>query len=507
MPSASFVRSLRPRWHWLPLAAGMFILALSLGQFLMEAMREWPHAPSNAFGNRMFVQLLWSQVLVLASLVWRGGGRSSLWWITPSLAGMGQLLLWRALVMKKVLPATPEAFFDLAGPLGMAMCAAGAAVLFFLLLRMRVDWSLLGVVFTLFGLGLVMQARLESEINALGNQEVLASLSRRQALWFSAGLFGMCLAVKAASAKNLARLARRKYLLPVAAAVILAATWALGSEINGRRLWLSLGGFSIQSVELVKVLLVFFAAAYFSQDKPILRDAGSSASFYDSWAVLGPYAFMLGLPLLALFMQRDFGPAVLIYLFLWLMYFLATGQVFVSLAGLSAMAGVGWLGWWLKTPAVLHARVEAWLNPLTGSEQIARGLWSIAAGGTWGAGWGMGRPQTVPLSYSDYIFSSLCEETGLMGGLAVVALFGLLAWRSLDLAARVADRRMSLMAAGVGLLLTLQALLVLAGVTGLLPLMGLTLPFVSYGGSSLVVNLFMLGLLLKVADHAEQNAD
>ena len=507
MPNAATVRIMRPGGYWLPLLAGLFILALGLGQLLMQVMREWPHAPSAAFGNRMFIQLLWAQVFILASSVWRGGGKSSLWWLTPSVAGLGQLLLWRALVEKKALPAGPEAFLDLAGPLGLAICAAGAAVLFFLLMRLRVDWSLLGVVFTLFGLGLVMQARLESELNALGNQEVLASLSRRQALWFCAGLLAMCLAAWSVSTKNLARLARRKYLLPVAAAFILAATWVLGSEINGRRLWLSLGGFSIQSVEPVKVLLVFFAAAYFSQGRPGLSDASKGSSWYDAWGVLGPYAFMLALPLLALFMQRDFGPAVLIYLFLWLMYFMATGQALISLAGLWAMAGVAWLGWWLKTPAVLYHRVEAWLDPLSGSEQIARGLWSIAAGGTWGAGWGMGRPQTVPLSYSDYIFSSLCEETGLMGGLAVVALFGLLAWRSLSLAAEASERRMSLMAAGVGLLLTLQALLVLAGVTGLLPLMGLTLPFVSYGGSSLVVNFFMLGLLLKVADHAKQDAD
>ena len=506
MPSAALIGNLRPRLHWLPLGAGLCILALSLGQLLMEAIRQWPHAPADSFGNRLFIQLLWSQVFILAASVWRGDGKASFWWLTPCLAGLGQLLLWRALVMKKLLSPTPESFLELAGPLGLAVCAAGAAVLFLVIIRVRVDWSLLGVVLTLAGLGLVMQSRLESEISSLGNQEVLASLSRRQALWFCAGLSAMGLAAWLASAKNLARLARRKYLLPLAAAFILAATWALGNEINGRRLWLSLGGFSVQSVEPVKVLLVFFAAAYFSEDRPGLS-GGRAGSWYDSFGLLGPYAFMLGLPLLALFMQRDFGPAVLIYLFLWLMYFLATGQAFISLAGLSVMAGVGWLGWWLKTPAVLHARVEAWLNPLSGSEQIARGLWSIAAGGTWGAGWGLGRPQTVPLSYSDYIFSSLCEETGLMGGLAVVALFGLLAWRSLDLAAVVKDRRLSLVAAGVGLLLTLQAILVLAGVTGLLPLMGLTLPFVSYGGSSLVVNLFMLGLLLKVADHAKPNAD
>ena len=507
MPSAASHIRIGLKGRWLPLAAGIFLLALTLGQLLLGVVREWPHPPSAAMDNRLFIQLLWAQVFLLAAAVWRAGGKGYFRWLTPALICLAQLLLWRGLVMKKVLPATPEAFLDLAGPLGLAVCAAGAAVVMLLLMKIKPDWSLLGVVFTLFGLGLVMQARLENEMNALGNQEVLASLSRRQALWFCAGLAAMVLAARAASPKNLARLARRKHLLPVAAALILAATWALGSEINGRRLWLSLGAFSVQSVELVKVLLVFFAAAYFSGDRPELCGKPRGSFWYDSWGVLGPYAFMLGLTLLALFWQRDFGPAVLIYLFLWLMYFLATGSGLVSAGGLAAMIGVGWLGWWLKTPAVLHARVEAWLNPLTGSEQVARGLWSIAAGGTWGAGWGLGRPQTVPLSYSDYIFSSLCEETGLMGGLAIVALFGLLAWRSLDLAGRVRRRSLALLAAGVGLLLTLQALLVLAGVTGLLPLMGLTLPFVSYGGSSLVVNLFMIGLLLKVADHAGQNAD
>jgi cell division protein FtsW (lipid II flippase) len=361
------------------------------------------------------------------------------------------------------------------------------------------DGVLLAGATALVCLGLTVLGRVAAEYTGAGRAEVLAHLAPRHLAWFGVGLAGMVAGAWLGRPRRLARLARKKYLLPLAAAGLLVLTWLVGPEINRRRLWLVLGPFTLQTVELAKVLVVLFAAGYFADEYPFLLERRRAVGLEGLTAAAGPFAVMLGLPLLALFVQRDFGPAVLLGLFFLAMVYLATGAGWLPAAGLGLVVLAGAAGYHLGVPAMLQARVEAWLEPFHTSEQLARGLWSIAAGGLWGSGWGLGHPHSVPLAYSDFVFAALAEETGLVGGTAALALTAVLVIRCLVVAGRSRAAQARLAAAGVGVMQGLQTLLVTAGVTGLIPLAGLTLPLVSHGGSSLVVNLTLLGLAMGAA--------
>ena len=187
------------------------------------------------------------------------------------------------------------------------------------------------------------------------------------------------------------RIARRKLLLPIAAALLLAATWLFGPMINGRRLWLVMGGLSIQTVELVKAMMVLFAAGYFAVELPQLS-GGPGSKFVSTSRSAGPMLLMMALPLAALVVMRDFGPTLLLLGFMIGIYFLATGQIRLPFTSVTAAASLGWLGLIMGWPPVLEARVRALLEPFSACEQLSRGIWSIAAGGLWGSGLGMGRP-------------------------------------------------------------------------------------------------------------------
>ncbi len=455
--------------------------------------------------NQAYLVMLWAFIIrVAASLHSRPETAPAevpgMWPAAAWMLGLAAVLLvWGGLGARRVVAGDWASLLALGLP--MVLAAAGGVFTLWVLER----WGGLrepvvpAVVFCLFALGLSLLIRVGAEMGAVGRREILSYLAWRHAAWFGVGLAAMAGTALLASPRRLARLARKKYLLPVGAAGLLVVTWLVGPEINGRRLWLVVGQMSLQTVEAVKLLMVLFVASYFSYEHPQVINGLPMGRRPGVLSVVGPYTLMLGLPLLALAVQKDFGPAVLIYTFFLVMLYLAAGSRWLVCGGLLAMVAAGAVGYWLHLPRMLHFRVRAWLDPFEASEHLTRGLWSLADGGLWGTGWGVGSPQTVPLSYSDFAFVSLAEELGFLGGAAVVALFLLLAWRGMVLAAGCRDPQDRLLAAGITVMITLQAVLVLGGVTGLIPLAGLTLPFVSHGGSSLVVNMIMAGLLIRIA--------
>lgn len=457
--------------------------------------------------NQAWLVLLWAFIIRLAAATTQNQAGSSAWWPMAAwlLGLMAMLLIWGGLSARGVINDDWRALLALAAPMMLAAGASGLCVWAMERFGGMRERVIPAVVFCLCALGLALLSRVGVELTAEGRREVLALLVWRQSAWFGIGLLAMAFTAGWATPRRLARLARKKYLLPVAAALLLLITWLVGPEINGRRLWLTLGQLSLQTVEAVKVLLVLFVAAYFTYEHPQVMNNRPLVSGRGRLGVVGPFALMIGLPLLALGVQKDFGPAVLIYSFFLVMLYLAAGSRLLVFSGLMAMLAAGAAGYWLQVPRMLHFRVRAWLDPFEASEHLTRGLWSIAHGGLWGSGWGVGRPHTVPLSYSDFAFTSLAEELGYMGAMAIVALLGLLAWRGMVLAMHSHDPQDRLLASGITVMITLQALLVLGGVTGLIPLAGLTLPFVSHGGSSLVVNLAMAGLLMRIAKNGAKS--
>lgn len=483
--------------------AGVMSAAGAAG-FVLCAVRMARGLWAYSYMRQAFALLLWSAVLALAAGVLRRKGPPAWLWAAGMVAVCAACLAaYSGLCIRQILDASWPGLLHWATPVLLAMGSVAGALLVMRAAGLRCDSVLAGCLLLLTGLSVVLLGRIGAEITAAGRQDVLNSLALRQAGWIAAGSVAMLATAQWATPRRQARIARRKNLLPIAAAALLAATWFFGPMINGRRLWLVLGGLSVQTVELVKAMMVLFAAGYFAVELPQLNGRAGSR-FISTGRSAGPLLLMMALPLAALVIMRDFGPTVLLLGFMLGIYFLATGQIRLPFAATGAVAGLGWLGLILGWPPVLEARFRALMEPFSSCEQLSRGIWSIAAGGVWGSGLGMGRPQTVPLAYSDFVFAAWCEETGLLGGLALLAVFALLSGWMLVSASRLRPLP-RLAVGGIGLLLALQAVLVMGGVSGLIPLAGLTLPFVSYGGSSIVVNMALMGLALRMTGHAEQD--
>ena len=352
------------------------------------------------------------------------------------------------------------------------------------------DPLLLPVAGLLTGMGLVMVARLAPNFLA------------RQVLWSLLGL-GAMLAV-ALGLRDLRLLRRYRYTWLIGGLALLALTLVFGVNPagTGARLWLGFGGFYFQPSEPLKLLLVIFLASYLAEKRPLL--AGTS---YQVGSLrlpplphLGPVLLMWGFSLLLLIWQRDLGAAWLFFAVFLLMLYVTTGQARYVPLGLG-LFGVGALiGYRLFYHVRL--RVDIWWNPWAEASgrafQIVQSLLAFAAGGVLGQGLGQGTPTFIPVVHSDFVFSAVGEELGLLGTLGVVALFVLLiacAGR-IALAGRTPFRQ--LLAFGLTAMLGLQALTIMAGSLKLVPLTGVTLPFVSYGGSSLVTSFALVGLLYAV---------
>ena len=290
-------------------------------------------------------------------------------------------------------------------------------------------------------------------------------------------------------------LRRYQYVYAGGAVLLMLGLLVLGHGPGGIHIQL----FGIEPVEFIKLLLALFVASYLAERRGML---GDPKAVLPRLADFGPlaavYAFCLGLFLLV----KDLGPAVLLLgVFLALLY-LTTRRLIYPVVGSVLLLMAAGLGY------VLHfgffaTRVLMWLHPWDNADkngaQLAEGLWGMATGGLWGSGLGLGHPEFVPRAGSDSIFASWGEQAGLVGGLAVLIVYTLLIARGLYIARRAGTEFDRLLAAGLTLLLGFQTMIILGGVTGLIPFTGMTLPFVSFGASSLVSSFFAIGLLLQLS--------
>jgi cell division protein FtsW (lipid II flippase) len=292
--------------------------------------------------------------------------------------------------------------------------------------------------------------------------------------------------------------------------VLLAATLLFGVNPSGNqfapRLWLGFGPLYFQPSEILKLLLIIFLASYLAEKREIIATTGRQLGHWKLPALpyIGPLLLMWGVSMILLVWQRDLGAASLFFLIFLAMLYVSTGQTGYVVAGFAMLLAAGLAGYLLY--AVVQLRVDTWLNPWPEASerafQIVQSLLAVSAGGIFGAGVGQGAPTFVPVVHSDFVFAAIAEEWGLLGALGVLICFGVLVLRALHLAAENVDRApfQALLAAGIGVSLGVQSLLIMAGVLKIVPLTGVTLPLVSYGGSSLLSSFIMIGLLLRISD-------
>src|SRR5687767_11425961 len=337
----------------------------------------------------------------------------------------------------------------------------------------------------LSGWGLLTGWRLDSTFGA------------RQAIWLGTSMLILYFGVRIPSILDALR--KYKYLLLSAGLVLTALTLIFGTNPigYGPRLWLGCCGLYFQPSEPLKLLLVAYLAAYLSDRLPIRLN---------TIPLIYPTFLLSGIAILLLLFQRDLGTASIFVALYTIVIYLATGRRRTILISTAILVLMGFAGYYLVD--IIRARIDSWSNPWSdpegGSYQIIQSLLAIANGGLDGRGPGLGSPALVPVAISDFIYAAIAEETGLIGTVGLISIFGILLIRGLRVAICAPDFFRRLLAAGVTAYLGVQALLIISGNLRLLPLTGVTLPFISYGGSSLLTSFVALLILLHISNHLDE---
>lgn len=359
----------------------------------------------------------------------------------------------------------------------------GKAVLvylvYYMVKQLRLGESYLTtIVAMLMTLSLVMQFRLSQAIGM------------RQFLWFLFGT-GAFLATTALFPYVYQKI-RSIWLLYGLLIFLFVVTLLFGVQINGAKNWLIIGGVSFQASEFIKIVFVCFMASFVANPEALTLKF-KTYTLHSKWTLMVLIYVLLGFFVL----QREFGTALVVF-----MVFLTTLYVFEKqmwyFIGNVGLASVGALIAFKIVPH-LQVRIVSWLNPYADMAgkgyQITQSLFAIGTGGFFGTGIGLGHPEFIPNVRTDFIFSAICEELGIFGGMAVMLLFFLLVYRGIKISLQLRDPFTKSFAFGLSTLLGYQTFVIIGGVTKVIPLTGITLPFMSYGGSSLIASFIVLGLL------------
>lgn len=421
--------------------------------------------------------------------------------IVPSLIMLGGLLL-------VVLVDRGDLIFDWKD---VYTASAFVAALLFVhaylsLSRFQGDQVIFPTVALLTALGLVMMQRLD----ILSSKDDVQGIAVRQTLWVFLGLSAMLITVVLFD--RLHRLRRYKYTLAAFGILLMVGLLVpgLGREINGARLWYDLGPILFQPSELFKVILVIFFASYLDERRDLLASEYRVGPLkLPPLPYLAPMAAMWGASMLVLVVLKDLGSALLFFTVFLAMLYVVTGRgLYVWVLGVLFVAGAFFA---YQTFGHVRVRVDTWLYPYADvgdrGFQISQSLFGLATGGLYGSGLGYGSPDLIPYTHTDMIFTAIAEELGLMGALAVLGLYLVLVYRGFYIAMHARRGFNQLVAIGITTIFGAQSLIIIGGDIKLIPLTGITLPFVAYGGSSLLTNYLMIGLLLGLsADRREAAA-
>jgi cell division protein FtsW (lipid II flippase) len=340
------------------------------------------------------------------------------------------------------------------------------------------------------------------------------TLARDQSIWIIVGLAGFLSLILLV--RDVRRLEDYKYTLGALAVFLLLLTMVIGTEINGAKLWIRLGGVQVQPGEFSKLLLVIFLAGYLREKHEVLSMSHRTILGVGLPAVrhLGPLLTMTGVALAVVAVMNDMGTALLLFGIFLAMLYVATGRTLYTIVGLGLFAAGSYFVY--QTAGHVRDRFSIWLDPWKDASdtgyQLIQSIESIADGGLFGAGLGRSfqllnnGTTIIPAAQTDGIYAVWAAETGLAGAAGLLLIYLLFAYRGFKVATLANDSFSKLLAAGLTFAFAFQSFLIVGGVTRVVPLTGITLPFVSYGGSSIVSNFMLLALLLMVSDRTRKAA-
>lgn len=403
---------------------------------------------------------------------------------------------------------------DGAPPAKLTTYAVGLTVLTIVMhvvVRWRAPYAdpvILPIAIALNGIGLAMIARLDAAYQGLGRP---SSYATGQLQWTVLGV-ALCIGVVVVLSDHRS-LRRFTYLSLLGGLIMLLLPLlpVVGTTINGSRIWIQVAGFSFQPAEIAKILLAIFFAGYLATQRDNLALAGPKVLGLQLPRLrhFGPIMLAWVVAILVLVLERDLGTSLLFFGLFVAMLYVATERTSWIIIGLSLfLAAVIVAG---KLFAHVYARYEIWRDPLSpelygrspgGSYQLVQGLFGMAQGGLMGTGWGYGHPELVFAAHSDFIASSLAEELGLTGLIPILLLYLILALRGIKMGLAVKDAFGKLLCGGIAFVVAFQVFVVVGGITRVIPLTGLTLPFLAQGGSSLIANWMIIGLLLRISNGA-----
>ncbi|SDS68650.1 FtsW/RodA/SpoVE family cell cycle protein [Corynebacterium timonense] len=368
------------------------------------------------------------------------------------------------------------------------------------------DQLMLPVVATLNAIGLVVIYRLD-----LAERPGYGPLAERQVLWSLAGVILLVLTLVAL--RDHKSLSRYSYLLGLAGLILLALplVWPQPPEFADARIWIWLGPFSIQPGEFSKILLLIFFAQLLAQKRSLFTVAGRRflGVSFPRLRDLAPILVVWAIAICIMGISNDFGPALLLFATVLGMVYFATSRASWLIIGVALVALGGWAVYQVSDK--IQERVSNFIDPLahydTSGYQPAQALFGLSWGGVTGTGLGYGHPDMVPVAHSDYILAALGEELGFAGLAAVIILFALFTTRGFRAALQVRDTFGKLLAAGLATTIVIQIFVVAGGVSSLLPMTGLTTPFMSAGGSAIMANYILLGLLLRISNGANRPSE
>jgi len=419
---------------------------------------------------------------------------------------------------------------DLAGVLGI-LWPSTLPLLLFLGVSLGLSWRttgadqvLLPLVALLAGFGLLLNARLEPSLNNILCELQDGSLvpcygdvATKQTLWVTFGVIVLALMIFVPWDRLFIRYQRMSlmdwldhypYVWLTLGLGLMLATFVFGTDPNdsGVRVWFDLGFFLFQPSELLKIILVIFMAAYLDRHREVVAAGYQLGPLtLPPLPYLVPLMGMWGIAMGVIIFQRDLGAALLLFGVFLAMLYVATGRGLYVLSGLSAF-GIGAFVLY-QIVAIVKLRVAVWLDPWATAQgtgyQIVQAIYALASGGIFGAGLGRGVPAVVPAIHTDFAFTAIGEELGLAGTLAVLVAYLLLIFRGYHIALAVPGRFRGfeqLLAVGLTTILAVQTLVIIGGNLRLIPLTGITMPFISYGGSSVLINFLIIGLLMRISD-------